>query len=329
MYLNIKTKLFKRITHITLIMNLIISETKIGVDETDKTSVMAEIERVRKYATQHYGSLHNIPRPDIVRGDYENTSQYVAAKTLYRENYVREARKLNKEIDRLDGIYTELCRASKKKQDEQALAEGTFYNADELEYLKIKGDERAADKAVRNSKYYEANKEKLKLKRDAKKSIAVKKKGTAINPLLAHLVKTTEIIKPMCVCGRRCEVVMKGGLMKHATTKIKHQLFKSVIKLIHYNRRNKKLKSVVDKINLQLEDYKRVVREKRDGKSFTIKNKTDTETIEYYNAQCEPIDENVTHPLRTAYIEPVEYTEDYKYNVTSLRSRRINLKRMN
>jgi len=310
-------------------MNLIISETKREVDETDKTSVMAELERVRKYSTQHYGSLHNIPRPDIVRGDYENTSQYVAAKAKYRENYIWQARKLNKEINRLDDIYTELCRASKKKQDEEAIAAGTFYNADELEYLKIKGDERAADKAVRNSKYYEANKEKLKMKRDAKKSIAVKKKGTAINPLLAHLVKTAEIIKPMCVCGRRCEVVMKGGILKHATSKVKHQLFKSIIKLIHYNRRNKKVKSVVDKINLQLEDYKKVVRIKRDDKSFTIINKTDKETIEYYNEQCEPIDENVTHPLRTAYIEPVKYTDDYKFIVMELRERVINLKRMN
>ena len=310
-------------------MNLIISETKREVDETDKESVMAEIERVRKYSTQHYGSLHNIPRPNIVRGDYENTSQYVAAKTSYRENYIREARKLNKEIDRLEDIYTELCRASKQKQDEQAIADGTFYNADEIEYLKIKGDERAAIRQTANSKYYEINKEKLKLKRDAKKGVKVKAKAANINPLLAHLVKTKEIIKPMCVCGRRCEVVMKGGLMKHATSKVKHQLFKSVIKLIHYNRRNKKVKSVIDKINLQLEDYKKVVRIKRDDKSFTIINKTDKETIEYYNEQCEPIDENVTHPLRTAYIERVEYTDDYKFIVMELRERVLNLKRMN
>jgi len=113
-------------------MNLIISETKREVDETDKTSVMAEIERVRKYSTQHYGSLHNIPRPDIVRGDYENTSQYVAAKTLYRENYIREARKLNKEINRLDDIYTELCRASKKKKKEWEITDEKFYNTNEI-----------------------------------------------------------------------------------------------------------------------------------------------------------------------------------------------------
>jgi len=311
-------------------MNLIISETcEREVDETDKTSVMAELERVRKYTAENYGSTYNIPRPNIVRGDYEDTSQYVAAKAKYRENYIWQARKLNKEINRLDDIYTELCRASKKKQDEEALAAGTFYNADELEYLKIKGDERAADKAVRNSKYYEANKEKLKLKRDAKKGMKVKAKAANIPPLLAHLVKTKEIIKPMCLCGRRCEVVMKGGILKHATSKVKHQLFKSIIKLIHYNRRNKKVKSVVDKINLQLEDYKKVVRIKRDDKSFTIINKTDKETIEYYNEQCEPIDENVTHPLRTAYIEPVKYTDDYKFIVMELRERVINLKRMN
>ncbi len=311
-------------------MNLIISETcEREVDETDKTSVMAELERVRKYTAENYGSTYNIPRPNIVRGDYEDTSQYVAAKAKYRENYIWQARKLNKEINRLDDIYTELCRASKKKQDEEAIAAGTFYNADEIEYLKIKGDERAADKSARNSKYYEANKEKLKLKRDAKKGMKVKAKAANIPPLLAHLVKTKEIIKPMCLCGRRCEVVMKGGILKHATSKVKHQLFKSIIKLIHYNRRNKKVKSVVDKINLQLEDYKKVVRIKRDDKSFTIINKTDKETIEYYNEQCEPIDENVTHPLRTAYIEPVKYTDDYKFIVMELRERVINLKRMN
>ncbi len=313
-------------------MNLIISETKSEVDETDQKSVAAELERVRKYAGKHYGSVNNIPRPDINRKDFQDVSQYVEAKRLYRENYITQAKKLSKEIERLDVLNTELCRASKQKQDEEAIANGTFYNADELEYLKIKNDERAASRQAVQQKYYEANKEKLKrkaaLQRIKKKGIP--EKAAKINPLLAHLVKQKEIIKPMCLCGRRCEVVMKGGIKKHATDKVKHQLFKSVIRLIHYNRRNgRKIKTVIDKINFQLEDYKRVVRVKKDGKSFTIKNKTDKETIEYYNEQCEDMDENITHPLRKPFINPVEYTEGYKDNVMGLRQQIINLKRAN
>jgi len=311
-------------------MNLIISETKSEVDETDQKSVAAELERVRKYAGKHYGSVNNIPRPDINRKDFQDVSQYVEAKRLYRENYITQAKKLSKEIERLDVLNTELCRASKQKQDEEAIANGTFYNADELEYLKIKGDERAALRQEANSKYYEANKEKLKRKRDIKGGKEIKEKAAKINPLLAHLVKQKEIIKPMCLCGRRCEVVMKGGIKKHATDKVKHQLFKSVIRLIHYNRRNgRKIKTVIDKINLQLEDYKKVVRIKRDDKSFTIINKTDKETIEYYNEQCEDMDENITHPLRKSYMKPVEYTDDYKVNIELLKDRVLNLKFMN
>ena len=313
-------------------MNLIISETKSEVDETDQKSVAAELERVRKYAGQHYGSVNNIPRPDINRKDFQDVNKYVEAKRLYRENYITQSKKLGKEIERLDVLNTELCRASKQKQDEEAIANGTFYNADELEYLKIKGDEHAASRQATQQKYYQANKEKLKrkatLQRIKKKGIP--EKAAKINPLLAHLVKTKEIIKPMCLCGRRCEVVMKGGLKKHATSKVKHQLFKSVIRLIHYNRRNgRKIKTVIDKINFQLEDYKRVVRVKKDGKSFTIKNKTDKETIEYYNEQCEDMDENITHPLRKSYMKAVEYTDDYKVNIVLLKERELNLKFMN
>jgi len=157
----------------------------------------------------------------------------------------------------------------------------------------------------------------------------MKNQETKINDELAdinvteynkHLIKKFKIIKPLCLCGKKCEVITQKDLIKHSKL-TKHQLFKSVIRLIHYERRNRKLKSVVNKINKQLKDYKRVVRNKceRTGKSFTVTNKTEKETIIYYNDLVEPIDENLLPPVRESYIEEKDDTTTRSYKNKLLR----------
>jgi len=170
-----------------------------------------------------------------------------------------------------------------------------------------------------SKKYYANNKDDIRAANKRKRA-EEKLDGVETNEFNKHLIKMSEIIKPLCLCGKKCEVITQKDLIKHSKL-TKHQLFKSVIRLIHYERRNRKLKSVVNKINKQLKDYKRVVRNKceRTGKSFTVTNKTEKETIIYYNDLVEPIDENLLPPVRESYIEEKDDTTTRSYKNKLLR----------
>ena len=57
----------------------------------------------------------------------------------------------------------------------------------------------------------------------------------------------------------------------------------------------------------------------RTGKSVTLTNQTEKETIQYYNDLVEPIDENLTHQPRKSYIEKADTkTQKYKRNLSCL-----------
>ena len=218
---------------------------------------------------------------------------------------------------------------AKKKQDEEAIKNGTFYNPDELEYLrlvKMKEDIKSQKRIEINEKYYQANKYKLKAKRTLK-NIQSNMSCVEKTNHNTHLCKTIKIIKPLCLCGRQCDIV-NNQLKKHSNIE-KHRLFKCIIRLIHYNRRTQKLKPVIIKINNQLKDYKRVVRQKceRTGKSFTLTNKTEKETIIYYTDLVEPIDENITHQPRKSYIEKTDTTtQKYKEDLMLMKINILSLK---
>jgi len=282
------------------------------IDETNQAEVLAEYERIRKIS-------YNEIKPNVEEfknADNEwiggNSKAYTEAKKQERER----VKKLNKHRDRrcsyLDNINRELCFKNAEKRDKIAKENGTFYNGDELEYLRIKKELRQQTQA----KYYDKNREKLLLKKKLKyvksKIKQTKEDKQNADNGLQHLFTTRGIIKPMCICGRKCDVVK--NLRKHSTLE-KHKLFKSIIKLIHYNRRYNSIKPVVDKINYDYIDYKRVVREKLNGKSYTITNKTDKEIIQLYNDLINPIDESKTHQPRKSYINKKKYTQDYKNNV--------------
>ena len=109
-------------------------------------------------------------------------------------------------------------------------------------------------------KYYANNKEKVKAKKQEKK-MNTELAEINVTEYNKHLIKKYTIIKPLCLCGSLCHIANEIKFKAHSKLK-KHQLFKSIIKLIHYNRRYKSIKPVVDKINYDYIDYKRVVREK-------------------------------------------------------------------
>jgi len=289
------------------------------IDMKSQKEVIEELRRQRELSGK-CPNIDNIPSPThIIRADYGNDRKaYQHAKDKYFKTIRDKIKKLNGNIKVLHQLNTELCREAKKKQDDEALKNGTFYNPDELEYLrllKIERDIKTEKRALTNEKYYQANKHKLKAKR-ALKTIQSDMVGVKKTNYNAHLCKTTKIIKPLCLCGRQCDIV-NNQLKKHSNIE-KHQLFKSVIRLIHYNRRTRKIKPVIIKINNQLKDFKRVVRQKceRTGKSFTVTNKTEKETIIYYTDLVEPIDENITHQPRKSYIEKADTTtQKYKENL--------------
>ncbi len=298
-----------------------------SIDETNACELLNEIDRLTKERSKY--NINEIPRPDIKKEDYTSILYYVKAKELYRETYKKEHQILNDEIKRLNDINTNLCIENKKKQDEKAKEEGTFYNADELEYLREQKDKKCSRKEAQQ-KYYKKNKDKLKSNSIARQIIEKQNQIKSVaNEHNKHLLKTNELIRPLCCCGRRCDVT-KFKTIKTHSEKIKHQLFKSIIRLVHYERRNKRIKKVIDKINNDLIYFKKYERTRKghSGKSIVLMNKTDKDIVEFYNDLVGEIDEN-KYKIREPSINKVKITNKYKNLILILSARIINLKKLN
>mgnify|MGYP003673755040 CR=1 FL=1 len=245
----------------------------------------------------------------------ERRKEYRAAKDAYYRDYTKTCQDLNDNIKKLGVINTELCFNQKKIEDEIKIKEGTFYNAEEREYLNKKIEERVEGRKETNAKYYDKNKDKITAKRKIKKLEAtIQMLEEAKDENIPHLVKSTTIIKPLCSCGRLCDVTKLITIKKHSNIN-KHKIFKSVIKLIHWRRTDKKIKPIIKKINNDYNIYKSSI---RDGKRVRI-NKTDADIIKLYQDYIRPINEDETHQPREPYINKVEYTKSYKNNVMMLR----------
>jgi hypothetical protein len=281
------------------------------IDMKDTSQILNEIKRLSALTTK-YNKNKDEPRDHIKRQDYETASLYKEAKERNRKDYYHKCYTLEGNIAMLSNKNTELCRERVENTEK-------VYNADELEYLKQRQEEkkllkRRATWSKSSSLYYEKNKDKIRAKRIMKKKNEILEEKKDIPDAEKVLIKTTKIIKPLCVCGRKCDVFIFSQAKRHSNI-VKHRLFKSVIALIHYWRRNGTVKNAINKINNNLIDYKRVVREG----TATIINKTDKEMIELYNDLIRPIDENKTHQPRPSYITRREYTKNYKFLISVLR----------
>ena len=303
-------------------MNIIISNQ---VDESDRDSLVAEVARIRVLLDKY--NIHEIPSPKhISRCDYETRDEYKIAKALYFKTYKSEFNTLNDEMKRNENLITVLCRTKVEEDYKKQLAEGTvIHTPEEAEHIKLKQklDGLEADRrSLANAHYYQKTKNIAFQKREIKallKTQDVKKEAEASGVDVTHLTKGTNVIKPLCLCGKRCGVIKFADIKTHSKVK-KHQLFKSVIEVIHYKRQFNNIKKVTTKINNHLADSRRVVRKKRDdGSSFTITKMTEKEIIEYYTDQALPMNEDLVPPLRYSYIEPVKYTDKYKYLILGLR----------
>ena len=301
-------------------MNIIISNQ---VDEGNRESLIAEVAKIRASLDKY--NIHEIPSPQhINRWDYGTKEEYKSAKELYFKTYKGEVTTLKDEMKRCENLITELARAKVEEDYKKQLATGTVeLTPEEKEHIRLTAELaglKAQGRKAHNASYYEQTKETAKKKREIKAAIktnGVKKDAAAVGA--SHLVKTKEVIKPLCLCGKRCGVIKVADMKTHSKLK-KHQLFKSVIKLIHYKRQFKNIKKSTTDINKHLADSKRVVRKKMDdGSSFTITKRTEKDLIEYYTDQALPMNEDLVPPLRYPYIEPVEYTEKYKHLILGLR----------
>ena len=303
-------------------MNIIISNQ---VDESDRDSLVAEVARIRVLLDKY--NIHEIPSPKhISRCDYETRDEYKIAKALYFKTYKGEFNTLNDEMKRNENLITVLCRTKVEEDYKKQLAEGTvIHTPEEAEHIKLKQklDGLEADRrSLANAHYYQKTKNIAFQKREIKallKTQDVKKEAEASGVDVTHLTKGTNVIKPLCLCGKRCGVIKFADIKTHSKVK-KHQLFKSVIEVIHYKRQFNNIKKVTTKINNHLADSRRVVRKKRDdGSSFTITKMTEKEIIEYYTDQALPMNEVLVPPLRTPYIERVNYSDIYKNRILGLR----------
>lgn len=288
------------------------------IDMENQKDVINEIDRLKDFTIKW--NIHADPKPPplhIKWEDYgsERRKEYQAAKDTYYSGYMKTCQDLNDNIKTLQGINTELCFNQKKAEDEVKIKEGTFYNAEEREYLNKKIEDRVESRKEANGKYYDKNKEKITTKRKIKKLEAkVQMLTEAKDEHTTHLVKSTMIIKPLCPCGRLCDITKIINIKKHSNIN-KHKIFKSVIKLIHWRRTDKKIKPIIKKINNDYINFKTSI---RDGKKVRI-NKTDADIIKLYQDYIRPINENETHQPREPYINKVEYTDDYKNKIMMLR----------
>lgn len=305
-----------------------------SIDETNASELLNEIDRLSKERSKY--NINEIPRPNIKKEDFTSTLYYVKAKELYRETYKKEYQMLTDELKRLNDINTNLCIENKKKQDEKAKEEGTYYNADELQYLKEKEEIRKISRKETQKKYYEGNKEKLRKQTLIKKCKEYENKIKSVaNEHNKHLITSKRIINPLCICGKRCDVINFKNFEKHPKL-IKHQLFKSIIRLVHYERRNKRIKKVIDKINNDLIYFKKYSRTDKEHitmsgkrkdkveKTTVLINKTDKEIIKFYNDLVGEIDEN-KYKIREPSINKVNYSRQYKDKINILKIREVNL----
>ena len=296
------------------------------IDKNNQKEVIAEIERLKEFLLKYNKLADPKPRPTHIDfDDYgsERRKEYNEAKTQYYKNYMDTCVELENNIKNLQGINTQLCIDEKKEEDAIKIKEGTFYNADEQEYRREKEQHLKELKKRQNEKYYDKNKTKLQKKRVIKKSKTADKKFIGIDP---KMVRNNKLIKPLCLCGggkgfgALCNVSNVKTIEEHSN-KDKHLLFKSVIKLIHYKRRGKRLKPVIDRINKDTERHKQIVRvdAEKNEPSYTKVAYTDKALAKLYKDYLRPIDENITHQPREPSIDKVDYTEYYQDEVRYLR----------
>ena len=288
-----------------------------NIDMKNQKDVINEIGRLKELLMKWNIHADIKPRPVHIKiEDYETRAEYQQAKDDYYKDYNDTCRDLNNNIKNLQGINTQLCFDEKKEEDEIKIAQGNFYTADEQKIIDEQRQIMKDERKEYNAKSYDKNKEKNKRKKNLKKIKQNKISVVGIDP---KMVRKGVAIKPLCQCGRLCNVHDMESMKEHSVIE-KHNLFKSVIKLIHYKRKTKKIKPVIDKINNDYNKFKTVERVEVEGKSITLTNKTDKDIIKLYKDYIRPFDENLTHKPREAYMEKVEYTEEYKDSVLELRN---------
>ena len=295
------------------------------IDMSSHKDVIVELDRLKGFLLKWNKLADPKPQPTHIDfDDYgaERRKEYQEAKSQYYKNYMDTCKELEQNIKNLQGINTQLCRDEKKQEDDIKIAEGTFYNADEEEYRREKAEHLKALKKIQNQKYYDKHVVKIKKKKIIKKDKQCEKNNIDIDP---KMVRNGKIIKPLCLCGggkgfgALCNISTVKTIEEHSK-RDKHLLFKSVIKLIHYRRRAKKLKPVIDKINRDTVNYKKSERiPKEDGGGTTV-CKTDKEITQLYGDYLRPIDENITHQPREPYINKVEYDDYYKDEVRYIKN---------
>lgn len=311
-------------------MNTIIQK---NIDENDRNEVLDELDRLRKERLKY--NIYDIPRPShIKREDFSEVFLYARAKDGYYESYTKQYNILDDEIKRLQGVSSELFYNEVKKQNEkekgkislvqrQIQIQNEYDNIDNDEYKRISRQET-------NHKYYQRNKDKLIIKSMARQYRNNEKKIKSItNEHNKHLINgDTDITRPLCPCGRCCDLVNFKNSIKHSKI-TKHKLFKSIIHLIYYKRQDKKIKNVIDKINKELIEFKKNIRIiNHKGESVVVLNKRDKEILQLYNDMAGEIDEN-KYIIREPYINKVKYNNQYQDKVLLLKKRRVNLKKVN
>ena len=298
-----------------------------NIDETCPIELLNEI-IILKAQRNKYNPF-DIPSPNINRKDFVDGKAYTKAKELYRVTYKKEYNILNDEIARLSDINTNICIEQKKKIDAKAMEDGTYYNHNEIAHIEEKHGIRKLKRKKAQQDYYNKNKEKLINDSLAYKIAAAQNRIKLLTTQhTQHLLKTNEIISPVCPCGRRCDVINFKSLVKHSSI-VKHQIFKSIIGLVYYQRQNKRIKKVITKINNDLHMFKKNIRIKNDkGDSVVVLNKTDKEIYKLYNDMVGEIDES-KFILRNPSINRVKITKKYKRMISILGARIINIKKVN
>jgi len=286
------------------------------IDMDSKDAVKNERARITELMGRY--KYFETPRAPVDVEDYRTENSfdrdgYKKAKEDWRKQYVKERQQLAAVARKLDQQNTYLCQKSKEEQDAEAIKNGTFYNADELEVLDDVKKKRQQQLRDASNRHYEKNKNKIQIKRKLK-MLNEKLEDMDNKEFNQKLVKTMIIIKPQCLCGCAVNVTKLKDIKTHSKL-VKHQLFKSIIKLVHYKRRQRKLINVVGEVNKCLADGKRLERFKRDdGEWGTKMERPNKDTIIYFNDQCVRFDESSIPKPRPSTQNKKEYTKNYKDN---------------
>ena len=185
------------------------------------------------------------------------------------------------------------------------------YGKNDRKSTALSSEEKRKRRKIVNRNNYLKNKERLRLNK---------------------LINREKCNQRLCSCGaiwcdlNNEDIYLSYKTIKPHTKLLSHKLFKSFIAIIHSRRKNRNIKSIINRLNREWIGFKtKDWREIDDGKMSRTISKTDKNIIIHYQRRIDAniYDENLYPEIREPNIDAVKYSAVGKCRVNLLRARQV------